>query len=77
MKIVVFSQISQKFVPMGFIVTMALRRKGDKPLSEPMIGLYASFGLDELTRYGPYTYVNWIIIALNNGLAPNRHQAII
>ena len=54
-------KISLKFVPKGpidnnpaLVQIMAWRRSGDKPLSEPMIvywRIYASLGLNELTRY--------------------------
>ena len=48
---------------------MAWRRIGGKPLPELM--------LTQFTDAIVYASVNWINIGSDNGLAPNRHQAII
>ena len=61
-------KISPKFVPKGrihnipaLVQIMAWRRPGDKPLSEPMIDyrrIYASLGLNKLTREMPIQRMN-------------------
>ena len=77
-------KISLKFVaksPMNnipaLVQIMAWRRSGDKPLSEPMmvsfLRIYASFGLNELTKYQRITLLTFIV-QMHGSLVDSPHK---
>ena len=88
-KFSVLIQIPLKFVPKGpvykiwaLVQIMAWHQSGQAMIwtTGGLVYWYASLGLSELTHCGRVTHIcvsNLTIIGSDNGLLPDRHQAII